>query len=655
MRLFEPIRIGAIQVKNRIVMAPMTTHYAVDGYVSDRMVRFYERRAKGGAGLITIEDGIVDYPIGSNTDCPLAIDHDRYLAGLSKLADVIRANGAVSVMQLSHAGRRAGQVSPGSGCLKRTGGRIPVAPSALAHPTPGHVVPRPLTVPEIQSIITRFEEGAARAVKAGFDMIGLHCAHMYLCGQFLSPWANKRTDEYGGSLENRMRFVLEIVRRIKDRVGTKVPIVCRMNGREPEEGNTQEELMQFANALQQAGVDALHVSVGFASVLWDKDFIPAEAFTGMPEGCIVDLAATIKKAVTIPVITVNKIRHVEFAENVLQEGKADMIALGRTLLADPDWPLKARRNCPEDIRPCISCCRGCVGNIERGRPIECLVNPQLGRDEEFSVPPAHPACQKKVLVIGAGPAGLEAARSAAASGHSVSIWEWDETVGGKLRLAAKPPGKAELSELTEYLERAARKEGVEIVLGRKADLDAIKQFNPDVVILATGSRPALPSQLTCSEDARFIQAAEVVGGCNSIGQTVAIVGGGMVGLETAKILAESGHSVTVLEMLEEIGADIPAITRVPLLLGLREKGVRLLGGTTVKELCRQQVRWTGAEGSSGFLTVDTIVLATGERPDETFKRELDRVFSRVYSVGDCKKPGDLLSAFSDAYSVGLCI
>ena len=657
MKLFEPIRIGGVEVQNRIVMAPMTTHFGTDGHVSERMLRFYERRARGGVGLITVEDGIVECPLGNNTDNPLAIDRDRYLPGLTKLAAKIREHGAVSVMQLSHAGRRAGQIAPGTGYLKKTGGRLPVGPSALAHPSPGHVVPKPLTVDEIQRVVTRFEQGAERAVKAGFDMIGLHCAHMYLCGQFLSPWSNKRTDRYGGSLENRMRFVLEIIARIKAAVGGHIPIICRMNGKEPEEGNTPEDIARIAVALEEAGVDALHVSTGFASVLWDKNFIPAEATIGMDEGCIVDLAAAIKRAVSIPVIAVNKIRHVPFAEQVLKEGKADMIALGRPLLADPDWPLKAWRNRAEDIRPCISCCQGCVGNIEKGLPVTCLVNPQLGRENELPLRPARAAVGKKVLVAGSGPAGLEAAITAASRGHAVTVWEKAPEVGGKFKMASLLPEKGEFNELRDFMVREALKEGVEIIAGKSADAKSVKLFNPDAVILATGCRPALPANLVIKDGAGFVSALEVIGGEKPVGARVAIVGGGMVGLETAKILSNQGRTVTVLEMLDDVGTDMPAITRTPLLLELEAKGVRIMRRTSAREFSAEGVGWEhgGSQGvlKRGELSVDTIVLAVGGKPEDGLKKELESIVERVFTTGDCKRPGDMLAAIADGHSAGL--
>ncbi|MBF0476876.1 MAG: FAD-dependent oxidoreductase, partial [Deltaproteobacteria bacterium] len=358
------------------------------------------------------------------------------------------------------------------------------------------------------------------------------------------------------------------------------------------------------------------------------------------------------RAVSIPVIAVNKIRHVQFAEQVLQENKADMIALGRPLLADPDWPLKARQNRAEDIRPCISCCQGCVGNIEKGRPITCMSNPQLGRENELPISQPQAARKKKVLIVGAGPAGLEAAHGAAVRGHNVIIWEKNPTVGGKLQLAATPPGKQEFTELLDYMERAARKQGVKIVIGKKADVTAIKRFGPDVVVLATGSRPVLPAQLKSGQGASFIPATEVIDGNKPIGPTVAIVGGGMVGLETAKMLSSQGHAVTVFEMLDDIGTDMPAITRIPLLLELKEQGVKLLPRTTVRELSAEGVSWEH-ERTHGVLKVDTIILATGEKPDDGLQRELEGVVVQVYLVGDCKRPGDMPAAIADAYSVGL--
>lgn len=653
MKLFEPTEIGGIPVKNRIVMAPMTTHYVRKGLVTERMINYYQARARGGVGLVTVEDGIVDYPLGNNTDNPLAADHDRCIPGLKRLSQAIKKEGAKVMLQLSHAGRRAGHLSPRTMRLTRTGGRLPVAPSPLAHPTPGHVVPRPLSTEEIHGIIEAFGMAARRTVDAGFDMIGLHCAHMYLLGQFLSPWANKRNDTYGGDLQGRLKIVLEIIRRIKNEVGSGYPIVCRMNGQEPQDGNTAEDLKLIAKALEANGVAALHVSVGFGSILWDKDFIPAEATMGMPEGCIVHLAENIKKAVSIPVIAVNKIRHVDFAERVLQENRADLIALGRPLLADPEWVNKAQQRRWEEIRPCVSCCQGCVGNIEKGRPISCLVNPMLGREKMARIRPVNAKRKKRVLVVGGGPAGLEASIVASQRGHEVVLWEKNEDIGGRLSIAAAPPGKAELFEFRSFLHRQATREGVKIVLNQTANVDAVFKEKPDVIVVATGGRPNVPEFLMTSNG--FVKTVEEVLQCNAkLGTSAVIIGGGLVGLETADHLLEMGKKVTVVEMRETFGQDMPIITRMPLMLRLAEKGARLLAQTHAKSISPNGIM-IESKGQSKLIEADFVVPCTGQESDPSFEDGIKAYGIPCLLIGDCREPGDLMAAVTQGFKVGLTI
>ena len=654
MKLFEPIRIGSQTVKNRIVMAPMTSHFAENGFVTDRMIAFYEARAQGGVGLSTVEDGIVDYPVGNNTDNPIAVDDDCYIPMLQKLSLAIKRNGATAMLQLSHAGRRAGQISMKTGCLEKTGRRLPVAPSALAHPSPGHVTPIPLSMEEIERIIRLFGSAALRTVEAGFDMIGLHCAHMYLCGQFLSPWANKRTDAYGGSLENRMRFVLEIIDRIRMEVGEDYPIVCRMNGKEPEEGNSQEDLTEIAKRLEAAGVAALHISVGFGSVLWDKGFIPAEAPMGFPEGCIVNLAENIKHAVSIPVITVNKIRHVDFAENILQEGRADMIGLGRALLADPLWPVKAMTHRAHEIHPCISCCQGCVGNIEKGQPIVCLVNPRMGREKETRMLPVSENRRKNILVVGGGPAGLEFAATAAERGHSVTLWEQTDSLGGKLLPAAKAPGKKEIFILNEYLTQRVSSAGVQVVLNKTARFEAVLQFGPDIVAVSTGSRPIMFS-IDNPDEVNVHTAVEVLDNdASETGKTIVIIGGGLVGLETAGFLADGKRQITVIEVMDDVGRDMPNITKVPLLIALREQGVHILTRTRAVKILSDSIE-IETSGDRRMIPCDNVIIASGDRSNPDLADELKKIIPHVYSLGDCLQPGNLITAIHGAHSIGLLV
>ncbi len=650
MKLFEPIKIGSRVIKNRIVMAPMTTHFADNGYVTERMIDYYETRAKGGVGLLTVEDGIIDYPTGNNTDNPLSIDDDKYISMLKKLSFAIKQYGAVSMLQISHAGRRAGRLSPDSGCLEMTQGRLPVAPSPLAHPAPGFVVPKPLSVEEIEKIIEKFAQGAKRAVEAGFEMIGLHCAHMYLCGQFLSPWSNKRSDLYGGELKCRMKFVLDIIRKIKEEVGKDFPIVCRMNGQEPEGGNSLTELQEIARQLEKAGVHAIHVSVGFGFVLWERNFLPAEAPMGVPEGCIVHLAENIKKAVSIPIIAVNKIRHVDFAEKILQEKKADMIALGRPLLADPEWPNKVLNNKSHNIRPCISCCQGCVRGIETGEPITCLVNPLVGKETEIIVAPVSKMDSKKILVIGGGPSGLETAITAAERGHSVIIWERAKKLGGEMILAAKPPRKQELYELIDYLRRRTQELGIEVALDKEVDVEAIKEFDPDVVVLATGSKFTKP-EIKGIDNHNVITATKIFQDDSGVGKTAIIIGGGLVGLETAEYLMEKGKEITIIEMTEDIAPTMPLITKIPLLLNLEENGVIILTQTRVKEIVPVGVK-IEYENLERLIKGESIILATGGEPDNELEKEIKNIARNFYSVGSCNSPGDILTAIHDGFKIG---
>ena len=650
MKLFEPICIGKLGLKNRLVTGPMSINLSQDYFVTERMVKFYEERAKGGVGLITIGDGIVDVPIGNNVKESLGMDDDRYIPKLRNLTGAVKAHGVKIVMQLSHAGRRAGRVSKSTGRMEVTRGLIPVAPSSIPHPVPGYVVPIELTVEEIEEIVEKFGEAARRSVEAGFDGVGLHCAHMYLCGEFLSPWANRRTDKYGGSLEGRLRFVLEVIERMREKIGSNYPIICRMNGEEPEGGNTLEDIQKIAQKIEDAGVDAIHVSVGFGAPVKTRGFIPSVSPMRAPQGCIVHLAENIKKKVSIPVIAVNKIRDLDYAEKILQERKADLIGLGRPLIADPELPKKAAEGKLNDIIPCIYCQRCIQSVLEKDEPAWCTVNPKAGREGEYVITLAEKP--KKILIVGGGPAGMEASITAADKGHDVYIVEKEMELGGQMLLAVIPPGKTDLQRLIDYMKIQVEKRSVKIKLGIDAT-SAVDEIKPDVVIVAAGGLPVIP-EIPGIDGKNVVAADRVLRGEVEAGREVAIIGGGQAGIETAEYLAEKGKKVTVIEKLADVGGDMPSIDKLPLLLSLEDYGVEILTKTEPLEITEEGVLVNRKE-RSWTVKADTLVLAAGTRPNDKILSKLKDKFPELYVVGDCEKPGNIFDAIRGGFEAALKI
>jgi len=649
MKLFESFRIGSLELKNRIVMAPMSCNLGKDGFVTERMVRFFEERAKGGVGLITIGDGIVDTPLGNNVKESTAIDDDKYIPFLRKLTEAVKAHGAKICLQLSHAGRRAGRVSK-TGYLDITKGLIPVAPSSIPHPVVGQVVPRELTHEEIEEIVEKFGEASRRAIEAGFDAIGLHCAHMYLCGQFLSPWANRRNDEYGRDFRGRLRFVLEVIERIKREVGKTYPLIVRMNGEEPPGGNSLGEIQEIARRFEKAGVDAIHVSVGFGAPTKTPGLIPSVTPMRASAGCIVHLAENIKRVVSIPVIAVNKLGDISLAENVLQEGRADLIALGRPLIADPSLPLKAAEGRFDEIRPCIYCCKGCLQNVlEKDAPVACSVNPIAGREiEESPITPAEK--KKKVLIVGGGPAGMESALITAERGHQVFLIEKSNQLGGQLSLASQPPGKKDIEPFRIYLINAIKKSGVNVELSREVTLEWINETQPNTAILATGSHPILPD-IAGLQNRKTFTAREILEGSKLEGKRILVIGGGQVGCEVAEFLVEQEKEVTIIEILDDIAQDMDRINRLPLIMSLENSGVRIMKETAVSSVTDQGV-WIDCYGKKSLLPADGIVIAVGAAPIlEDVDIRIKEKIPEIHFVGDKVKAGGVLEAVQQGYEI----
>lgn len=634
-RLFEPGRIGSLEIKNRLVMPPMATGLALkDGTVTDRQIDYYAERAKGGAGLIIVEITCVDSPVGKGNVRQIAIDDDCFIPGLSRLAEAIKRSGARAAIQLHHAGRQTSS---------RWTGHQPVAPSPVA--MPGGEQPRELTLEEIAALRSRFAEAAERAKRAGFDGVEIHGAHCYLICQFLSPLSNQRRDAYGGRLENRARFLLEVIEAVRGRVGKDYPVWCRLSAMEigGEGGITLEDTLTVAKMAEEAGVDAIHVSA--------HPIAPARRPPmAQPPCAFVPFAEAVKKVVSVPVIAVSRIPP-ELGEEIIREGKADFIAIGRPLLADPGLPQKAASGRLEDIRPCLYCMT-CLDSLYwRKEGVCCTVNPILGRERECEVEPAE--SPKRVVVIGGGPGGMEAARVAALRGHKVVLFDDGDELGGQMLLAVKPPFKETIETFRQYLVRQVNKSGVELRLGVKFAPNLLAKLRPDTVVLATGVVPVIP-QIPGIDGKHVVQAKEVLMGVET-GERVVVIGGELVGCETALYLAERGKKVTIMRRGPELATKVNQFIRIPLINRLQAKGVTIFTGVDYEEVTPTGVVIRNGVGERRVIQADTVVLAAGAKPNTELLPLVEGRVAQVLCVGDCVQPRGIREAVEEGFRAGLAI
>jgi len=628
--LFSPIRIGNLELKNRIIMPPMIERLAVNGMVSEAVKDFYAARARGGVALIVLTPGIIDESMASSIQ--LGIYEDRFIPRLKELTDLVHANGAAIGIELMHLGRQGGEIK----------GYRPVAPSPIPW-APHEEVPRELTLAEIEDLVEKFADGARRARDAGFDLVELHACHGYLLSGFLSPHTNLRQDKYGGDVERRARFVVEIVQRIKEKAGSDFPVSCRINGADHVPGGvTLDMVSETARLLQDAGADLISVSSG-AYGSYPVIVPPYD----QPHGCNVPLAERVKKAVRVPVAVAGRLDDPWVADEVLASGKADLIAMARGLLADPDLPNKALRGEFNDIRKCIAC-NVCLDS-DPSRPIACTVNPEAGREREMQIVPAPG--QKRVMVIGGGLAGLEAARVAALRGHQVSLFEENEELGGQWVLAAAPPHKEDHRKFLNYLCWQLEKLGVEQKLGKRATAAMVEELKPDAVIVATGAVPLVPPIPGVKWEG-VITAWDVLRG-HGVGQRVLVVGGGMTGLEIAEFLAQQGKEVVVVEQLKRVGADMGATVRWHLMNRLKGQKVELLTSTQVKEIGPEGVITVSRNGREETLRgFDAIVLACGSRPRNEVTAQIGGKVKELYVIGDAAKARKGLDAIREGAEIG---
>ena len=633
--LFAPVRIGRMTAKNRLLMSAMSINFGVDdnGYVNAQLAGYLAARAKGGAGMILV-GGAAVHPTGLELPGLPTLWDDACIPALKTMVAAVKAYDTCFGVQLMHGGRQSYHDRK-------------VAPSAIAAPAVVKGVPKALTVVQIAELAAAFGDAARRCRDAGFDFVEVHAAHGYLINQFLSPNANRRNDRYGGSFENRIRFFLEVLADIKDKAGADFPVGLRINGEDYiADGWTLAEALRLAPILEQKGADYLHVSAG----VYGSTQLTIPSMYVAP-GCFIHLAEAVKKVVTIPVVGVGRIKDPELADRLLKAGRVDVIAMGRALIADPMLPEKARRGDLDAIRPCIGCCLGCIHAVLALEPGGCVVNPDVGREYLLDADPETTAAGT-VLVVGAGPAGLAAARTAAMCGHRVTLVEENGSVGGLLRLAARAPGRQEVMDVIHYLNREATRLGVAIRLNTSLTAALLDELQPVAVILASGSLPQMPivkGLFTTKMD--LCTVTEVLAG-KLTGDRVIVLGGGQAGLLAADYLAEKDREVAVLNRRRHFAEEMSSNDRFYLRERLKRDNVRLYKQVSVTAFTDDGVRFKAAGQSVALADFETVVVAEGMAPVRDARSLLDGRPMAVHIIGDAKTPRNLMLAISEAEAIG---
>jgi 2-enoate reductase len=659
-RLFEPLRIGNVEIKNRIAMAPMGIVGLLnpDGSLGQRGIDYYIERAKGGVGLIITGVFRVENKIEPSIPGSPLISHTAF-APFAELAEAVHALGSRIFAQLTAGYGRV--ANPQKLCGQ------PVSASPTANYWKPDITCRELKVEEVEQLVRCFGNAAEILAEAGIDGIELHGHEGYLFDQFATAIWNRRTDKYGGDLEGRMGLAIEVLHEIKGKVGQDFPVQYRFglkhymkglnSGALPGEtfreiGRDIEEGRQMTILLERVGFDALHVDAGcYESWYWPHPPIYQQ------HGCMIDMAAEAKKLVKIPVVGVGKIDIPQLAERVIAEGKADIVAIGKGLLADAFWVRKVEEGRPEYIRPCIGCHDGCMGRAaaSKPKPLSCAVNPTVGRERTYRL--EKTVSSKKVMVVGGGIAGLEAARVASLRGHKVTLYEKTNSLGGHLIEASIPEFKKDLKRLLKWYEEEIENLNLEIKLGTEVNFDILEHEKPDAVILATGSKPIIPNVPGIGMD-KVITAIDLLWGKKKSQNKVCILGGGLIGCETALWLAQQGKKVTIIEMLGDLmisGIPVSRMNRMMLLDMLRFYNVNSITNTTLLGITADGVHLIDRCFEQKNLHADTVVLAVGLSPDQKLYRDLSGKIPNLFLIGDARNPQNIMGSIWDAYEVARII
>ena len=631
--LFQPIRIGKLNLSNRIILLPMALGYADGGRPTPRLIKFLQERARGGCGAVCTPFSI--FPAGDTFFGYMGLDasNDAYIDSARQLADAMHGCDVPVIGQLNTltVWRR-----------DRNSELEIVGPSPFAARPKGHV-PRELTIEEINVYVMQHGAAARRLREAGYDAVEVMGGIGNIISRFTSPLANQRRDEYGGNFENRMRLPIEIIREIRKEAGDDFPLLWRYSGHEFLDGGYDiEGAVRIGQVLKGERVEWLNIQVG-----WHDSPIPLIT-KEVPQGGFAYISEAIRKALNLPVVTSYRITDPIMADEIIASGKADLIGLARALISDPEWAIKAREGRFKDINRCICCCRCVDQTVGAGKGLElCSVNPRIGNEIDTEISPAEKI--KKVFIVGSGPAGMEAARVSRLRGHEVILFERQKNLGGQLIIARLPPDKYEIGYIQDYLENQVRNLDITIKINHEVTEEYINRNKPDCVVLAVGASPAIPN-IPGIFNKNVCTAVEILEGRQVIGHKIVVIGGGLIGCEVALFLVDQGRDVTILEMLPKIGMDIGASERFITITKLKEKGVHLNTGVTVTGINEEAVIGTRASETLTFVA-DQVVVAAGMKKNNA----INNTIGEVYAIGDCVEPSRIGEAVKEGYKIGLRI